>query len=236
MATRKKVSSTAASTRRTKTDTNATVKGVSRSRVRKILDLLGEEYPEVECPLAHSNPLELLIATILSAQCTDARVNQVTPELFKKYRKAQDWANADQETLEQQIKSTGFFRNKAKAIRNCCTELIERFDGEIPDNIEDLSSLPGVGRKTANVVLGYAFGLPAIMVDTHAKRVSGRLGLTEETDPVKIEFDLTAIIPEKERTPFSHRIIQHGRRICRAGKPRCAECRLFKHCSFPSKS
>lgn len=213
----------------------ATDQRALRTRARKIITLLRKEYPTVECPLDHSTPLQLLVATILSAQCTDVRVNQVTPGLFKKYTCVEEWAGADQAELEKEIKSTGFFRNKAKAIRNCCQELIERFDGNIPDSMDELASLPGVGRKTANVILGYAFGRPAIMVDTHMKRVAGRLELTRESDPVKIEFDLMELVPERDRTGFSHGVLQHGRRICRARKPLCSECFLFKYCPFPSK-
>ena len=206
-----------------------------RSRVKKITAVLKKEYPEIVCPLDYSTPLELLVASILSAQCTDVRVNMVTPKIFRKYKTAEDWAKADQSALEEEIRSTGFFRNKAKAIRACCGELVERFAGQVPEEIEDLASLPGVGRKTANVVVGYIFGKPAIVVDTHCRRVTARLGLTTEKAPEKIEQDLMRLVPEPERTGFSHRIIQHGRRVCHARKPRCAACALSSLCPFPPK-
>lgn len=233
MTTRKKAARKASATRKS-VEIGDTADRALKSRVKKVIAVLKKEYPEIKCPLDHSNPLELLIATILSAQCTDVRVNMLTPQLFKKYKTAKDWAAAIQTVLEQEIKSTGFFRNKAKAIRACCGQLVERFKGQIPDSIEDLASLPGVGRKTANVVVGYAYGKPAIMVDTHMRRVSGRLDLTAHKDPDKIELDLIRLVPGKERTGFSHRIIQHGRRICQARKPRCEVCPLFKLCPFPT--
>lgn len=206
-----------------------------KSRAKRIIAALEKEYPGIKCPLDHSNPLQLLIATILAAQCTDARVNMVTPKLFEKYKTAADWANAQQSVLEREIKTTGFFRNKAKAIRACCQALEEQFGGDVPANIEQLASLPGVGRKTANVVVGYAYGKPAIMVDTHMRRVSTRLELTLQADPDKIEQDLLRLIPEKDRTGFSHRLIQHGRRVCVARKPRCESCCISRLCPFPAK-
>ncbi|HOE12775.1 MAG TPA: endonuclease III [bacterium] len=208
---------------------------MKNARAIEICRRLKKEYPDIRCPLNYSTPLELLIASILSAQCTDERVNKVTPAIFKKYRTAKDWANADPAVLEEEIKSTGFYRNKAKAIRNCCAEIAERFGGELPQSMEDLTSLPGVGRKTANLLRGYIFGQPSIVVDTHCIRVSGRLGLTTHKDPEKIEQDLISLIPSKERTGFSHRLIHHGRVVCQARKPRCTGCCLFDLCPFPEK-
>jgi endonuclease-3 len=234
MATRKMAAKQTPATRKS-TETGAAADRALTSRAKKIIALLEKEYPEIQCPLNHSNSLELLIATILSAQCTDARVNMVTPQLFGKYTSAADWAAADQTVLEREIKTTGFFRNKAKAIRACCGELVERFGGRVPESIDELASLPGVGRKTANVVMGYAYGKPAIMVDTHMRRVSGRLELTSHTDPDKIELDLVRLVPANDRTGFSHRLIQHGRRVCVARKPRCEACCLGRLCPFPTK-
>lgn len=174
--------------------------------------------------------LQLLVATILSAQCTDERVNKVTPGLFKKYHSASDFANAKPQVFEQEIKSTGFYKNKTKSIISCCKELVSKYNGKVPDNITELTKLPGVGRKTANVVLGNAFGVPGIVVDTHVKRVSYRLGLTKNTDPEKIEFDLMKIIPKEQWIHFSNALIYHGRRTCVAKKPKCDICILQKYC------
>ena len=202
----------------------------AEERVRKILPILKKTYPDAKTALNFANPLELLIATILLAQCTDVRVNIVTKDLYKKYKFAQDWANADIKQIESDIKSTGFYRNKAKSIKKSCTELINNFGGKVPDTMEELVKLPGVGRKTANVVLGNVFGQPAITCDTHVIRLSRRLGLSENTDPVKLEFDLAEIVPKKEWTLFSHLLISHGRSICIARKPRCENCPVSKHC------
>ena len=200
-------------------------------RVDEILSLLKKEYPNVKIALGYSNPLELLIATILSAQCTDRKVNEVTKTLFEKYRTPQDYIAATQEKLEEEIYSTGFYRNKARNIRNLCKMLIEDFDGKVPDTMEDLVKLSGVARKTANIVLSGAFGkIEGIAVDTHVKRVSARLGLTANTDPDKIEKDLMDIIPKKDWDVFSLLLIQHGRQICTAKKPLCGECILNKLC------
>jgi len=200
-------------------------------RVDEILSLLKKEYLNVKIALGYSNPLELLIATILSAQCTDRKVNEVTKTLFKKYRTPQDYIAATQEKLEEEIYSTGFYRNKARNIRNLCKMLIEDFDGKVPDTMEDLVKLSGVARKTANIVLSGAFGkIEGIAVDTHVKRVSARLGLTANTDPDKIEKDLMDIIPKKDWDVFSLLLIQHGRQICTAKKPLCGECILNKLC------
>jgi endonuclease-3 len=199
-------------------------------RVRKILPTLEKVYPDARTALNFKNPLELLIATILSAQCTDVRVNIVTGEVFKKYKSAVDWAKADIKEIESDIKSTGFYHNKAVSIKGACTEIIERFDGRIPDTMEELVALPGVGRKTANVVLGNAFGVPAIACDTHVIRLCRRLGLSENSNAVKLEFDLAEIVPKKSWTLFSHLLIFHGRNVCRARKPDCENCQISKYC------
>ena len=192
---------------------------------------LRRHYPDATCALDFRNPLELLVATILSAQCTDERVNLVTKDLFRKYRSAADYAHAGQSRLEQEIRSTGFFRNKAKSIRACCQVLLERYDGRLPQQLDALVELPGIGRKTANVVLGTAFGIASgIAVDTHVARVSRRLGLTENKDPNKIEQDLMEQIPRKQWVTFSHQMIHHGRRICSARKPKCDECPMVSFC------
>jgi endonuclease III len=201
-----------------------------RRRANRIRAALTTLYPDVHCALEHQTPLQLLIATILSAQCTDVRVNMVTPALFAKYKTAADFASAKPKELESMIASTGFFRNKAKNIIECCKMLEDKHNGEVPDNLEDLVVLPGVGRKTANVVLGNAFGIPGITVDTHVGRLSRRLGLTDQDDPVKVEQDLMKLIPEADWTMFSHRLIFHGRQVCAARKPNCAACTLSKLC------
>jgi endonuclease-3 len=196
--------------------------------LKKIIAGFQKTYPEAHCELTYMpNPLQLLVATILSAQCTDKRVNIVTPDLFKKYRSAADFADAPRAELEQAIKSTGFFRSKAKNIQNCCRKLVERHGGEVPRTMEELIQLDGVGRKTANVVLGNAFGVVVgVIVDTHAMRLSQRLGLTRETTPEKIERDLMKLLPQKHWLLFSHWLIWHGRRRCYARKPDCANCEV----------
>jgi len=199
-------------------------------RVRRIMPVLRKAYPDARIALEFVNPLELLIATILSAQCTDARVNQVTPGLFKKYPTAQHWAEADLEQIEQDIKSTGFYRNKAANIRGACRQIVEAFGGQVPGNMDDLLTLPGVGRKTANCVLGDAFGVPGITCDTHVIRLSRRLGLSEHSDPVKLESDLQAIVPQEDWTHFSHLVISHGRAVCQAKKPDCPQCPIARYC------
>jgi endonuclease-3 len=201
-----------------------------RARAKKIVRLLAKEYPDAECALHHQNPLQLLIATILSAQCTDARVNLVTPDLFARYPSAKAYASANPAELEKAIQSTGFFRNKARNIIACCKQLVEAHGGEIPRTMEELVGLPGVGRKTANVILGNAFDVPGITVDTHVGRLSRRLGLTRETAAEKVERDLMNLIPAKDWTMFSHHMIFHGRRICHARKPMCSQCVLAKLC------
>jgi endonuclease-3 len=201
-----------------------------RRRAGRIVRSLARLYPDAACGLRHADPLQLLVATILSAQCTDARVNQVTPALFARYPDARAFAAADPPELEKLIQSTGFFRNKARNIIGCCRALVQRHGGSVPATMEELVPLPGVGRKTANVVLGDAFGTPGITVDTHVGRLSRRLGLTAETDPVKVERDLMRLVPRKEWTPFSHRLIFHGRQVCHARRPDCAGCGLADLC------
>jgi endonuclease-3 len=206
-----------------------------RRRVKEIIRILSKAIPDSRIALKFSNPLELLIATILSAQCTDVKVNQVTADLFKKYRSAKHYAEANLAELEEEIRPTGFYRNKAKSIQRCCQELVKRFAGDVPKTLEELVTLPGVGRKTANVILGNAFGMPGIAVDTHVHRVSRRIGLTKNDDPVKIEFDLMKIVPQKEWTHFSNLLIWHGRRTCVARKPLCGICPVRKWCDYGSK-
>jgi endonuclease-3 len=197
----------------------------------KVVKALRREYPDAACSLHFHNPLELLVATILSAQCTDERVNRVTKDLFRKYRSAADYARAPREEFERDIQSTGFFRNKAKSIIATSQAIEERFGGEVPKDLEALVELPGIGRKTANVVLGTAFGIAlGVVVDTHVTRVSRRLGLTVEKDPAKIERDLMDLVPKSEWVAFSHRVIHHGRRLCAARKPKCDECPLRPFC------
>lgn len=201
------------------------------SRTRAIISRLRRAYPDARCALDHQNPLQLLVATILSAQCTDERVNQVTPALFAKYPTAADYANAPAGELEKMIQSTGFYRNKAKAIRACCRAIAERFGGRVPDNMNDLLTLAGIGRKTANVVLGVAYGkAEGIVVDTHVSRLAQRLGLTRHTDPEKIEQDLMNLVPKSDWIDFAHLLIWHGRRRCTARKPDCANCELAQLC------
>jgi endonuclease-3 len=205
-------------------------------RVRAILPILKETYPDAHCSLDHSSPLELLVATILSAQCTDERVNLVTKTLFKKYKTAKAYATAEQEDLEKDIQSTGFYRNKAKSLRAMAASLLEKHNGQVPSTMEELTSLAGVARKTANVVLGNAFGQTVgVVVDTHVARLSERLGLTHETDPVKIEQDLIPLVPQEDWTLWSHLLIHHGRATCQARKPRCPECPLLPHCPTGEK-
>src|SRR5436190_18070935 len=202
-----------------------------KARATEVNKRLEKKYPDAKCSLDFTNAFELLIATILSAQSTDARVNIVTKSLFRKYPNAQAFANADQVEMEKDVRQTGFFRNKAKAVINCSKAIVEKHGGEVPRTMDELTALPGVGRKTANVVLGNAFNTAVgIVVDTHVTRVSGRLGLTANVDAVKIEQDLMKLIPPKEWTVFSHRLIQHGRQICIARKPKCRECRLNELC------
>ena len=204
---------------------------VKSARLKKIVAALARAYPEAHCELDHRSPLELLVATILSAQCTDKRVNLVTQALFKKYRSAADYANTPVAELEQAIRTTGFFRNKAKNIQACCRKLVEQYDGKVPQTMEALTHLDGVGRKTANVVLGIAFGMNlGVVVDTHVARLSHRLGLTTQKTPEKIEQDLMALVPQKQWTLFSHWLIWHGRRRCVARYPDCGHCEIKDLC------
>lgn len=189
-------------------------------------------YPDANCELNYKNPLELLVATILSAQCTDVRVNLVTKDLFNKLKTARDYASIEPAELEEAIRSTGFFRQKAKSIQNAAKVIVDRFNGQVPASLKDLTSLPGVGRKTANVVLGNAFNIPGLPVDTHVTRLTNRLGLTKHKDAVKIEFDIMELLPKSKWTMFSHLLIWHGRRVCKARKPLCNECPLIKECNF----
>ena len=201
------------------------------ARLKKIIAGFQRTYPYAHCELTHADPLQLLVATILSAQCTDKRVNIVTKDLFKKYRSASDFADAPAAELEQAIKSTGFFRSKAKNIQNCCRKLVERHGGKVPRTMEELIQLDGVGRKTANVVLGNAFNVVVgVIVDTHAMRLSRRLGLTREQTPEKIERDLMNLLPRSHWLLFSHWLVWHGRRRCYARKPDCANCEVLKWC------
>ena len=201
-----------------------------KKRVKQIVEILEKEYPDARTALTFRSPLELLVSTVLSAQCTDERVNKVTKDLFKKYRSLKDYAQVDLAELEEDIRPTGFFRNKAKSIKAFSTILAERFNGEVPDNLEDLLSLPGIGRKTANLVLSEAFGVPGIVVDTHVLRLSKLIGLSKNTDPTKVEFDLMEIAPKEKWRLFSNLLMLHGRAICIARKPRHQECKIVGLC------
>ncbi len=208
-----------------------------KARIAAILQTLDEMYPDVTCALHHTNPWELLVATILSAQCTDERVNKVTPGLFAKYPAIEDFAHVSREELAQDIHSTGFFNNKAKSIVGAAQRILNTFNGEIPQNIDDLLTVPGAARKTANVVLGTAFGITSgIVVDTHVSRISQRLDLTKNTDPVKIEKDLMKIVPRERWILFSHQLIHHGRGLCKARNPQCAPCPLYALCYAKDKT
>ena len=209
------------------------VKAEAKKHVTKILPILRKTYPYAKIALDHENPLQLLVATIMSAQCTDVRVNIVTKDLFKKYKTPADYANVDIEELEEDIRSTGFYKNKAKNIKNGCKTIIEKFGGNVPSTMEELLELPGVGRKTANVLLGNLFDTPGITCDTHVIRLSRRLGLSENSDPVKLEYDLMEIVPQHKNggwTMFSHLLIFHGRNICKARKPDCQNCPINNIC------
>jgi endonuclease III len=212
-------------------------RGTDPARVKTILLKLDEAYPAATCALRHDNPFQLLISTILSAQCTDERVNQVTATLFPKYPNPKAFAYANPRELEQEIRPTGFFRNKTKSVIGASKRIVEEFHGEVPRTMEELLRLPGVARKTANVVLGTAFGIASgIVVDTHVIRLSGRLDLTKNTDPKKIELDLMQVIPQEKWILFSHQLIWHGRRVCQARKPRCLECNLEPICYSKDKT
>lgn len=206
-------------------------KSQKKARTEQIIKLLKGAHPDAHCALNHANAFELLIATILSAQCTDERVNIVTADLFRKYRRPEDYLKVRDTELQKDIKTTGFFRNKTKSIQGACKVLIQEFNGEVPRTMEELLTLPGVARKTANVVLGVAYGIAAgIVVDTHVSRLSHRLGLTKQTDAVKIENDLRELVPQRDWIIFSHLLIFHGRRVCKARRPLCEECVVEKLC------
>ncbi len=220
-----------------KSSRRAKARGGHPRRVRAILDKLDQAYPAATCALEHNNPFQLLVATILSAQCTDERVNQVTPTLFQKYPRPEDFAYANPRELEQDIRPTGFFRNKTKSIIGASKRIVEEFRGQVPKTMEELLTLPGVARKTANVVLGTAYGIASgIVVDTHVQRLARRLDLSKNTDPKKIEQDLLKIIPQEKWILFSHQLIWHGRRVCQARKPRCLECNLEPLCYSKDKT
>lgn len=228
MAKKKAVKKTAKKTRKAKKSTLD--KTAAAERVKKIWPVLKKTYPDAKVALNFTNPLELLVATILSAQCTDVRVNIVTADLFKKYKKPSDYAKADPAQLEEDIRTTGFFRNKAQNIRGACEKLITDHNGQVPRTMGELVALPGVGRKTANVLLGNAFGIPGIVCDTHVIRLSRRLALSDNSDPVKLEFDLAEIVPKKNWTLLSHLLVFHGRNVCKARKPNCPECPIAEYC------
>lgn len=201
-----------------------------RNKTARILNQLQQLYPDAHCALNYENPFQLLIATILSAQCTDVRVNMVTADLFAKYPSVQDLAEANLQTLEGEIRSTGFYRNKAKSLRGCARMLLQLHQGQVPQTLQELVRLPGVGRKTANVVLGNAFGIPGMVVDTHVKRLSRRFAWTNQQDPEKIEQDLCALLPAKQWVQAAHLLIHHGRQLCKAPTPLCSRCRLLPDC------
>jgi len=238
----KKVKKTAAKTAGTRSPNTASRgrtagRGTDPARVQAILKGLDEAYPAATCALKHDNPFQLLISTILSAQCTDERVNQVTATLFKNYPNPKAFAYANPSELQQEIRPTGFFRNKTKSIMGASKKIVEEFHGEVPQTMEQLLTLPGVARKTANVVLGTAFGQASgVVVDTHVQRVSRRLDLTKQTEPKKIEQDLMAAIPREKWILFAHQMIWHGRRVCQARKPRCIDCNLGKLCYSKDKT
>jgi endonuclease-3 len=217
----------------TKTNSNAARK---KARIKRIIERLEKAHPDAKLDLDFANPLELLIALVLAAQARDDLVNRVTVDLFKKYRTAEDYARETLPQLENQINKINFYRNKAKSIHNCCSEIVKRFNGKVPARLDDLLSLPGVGRKTANIVLGNSFGQPTIGVDTHVMRLSQRLGFTKNTNPDKIEFDLTPLVPEKQRVRFCHLLQYHGRRVCFAKRPGCPSCTIRSLCPYPNKT
>jgi endonuclease-3 len=216
-----------------KSNSNAAQK---KARLKQIIERLEKVHPDAKLDLDFTNPLELLIALILAAQARDDLVNKITVDLFKKYRTAEAYARETLPKLESQINKINFYRNKTKAIHNCCSEIVKRFNGKVPDRLEDLLSLPGVGRKTANIVLGNAFGQQTIGVDTHVMRLSQRLGMTKNTDPDKIEFDLTPLVPETQRVRFCHLLQYHGRRVCFAKSPQCPSCTIKSLCPYPNKT
>ncbi len=203
-----------------------------KEKAIRIIEIFDQIYPNAQCSLEYSSPLQLLISTQLSAQCTDARVNLVAKSLYAKYKAVEDFANADISELEEAIKSTGFYRNKAKNIIGCCKMLIELYHGIIPDKMEEMLKLPGVGRKTANLVLYEIYGIQGLVIDTHAKRLSNRIGLSKNEDPEKIEYDLQKIIPKNRWADFCHQLVFHGREICKARKPECQSCEIKHFCNY----
>lgn len=205
-----------------------------KEKVIQIIGVFNKLYPSAECSLEYGSPLQLLLSTQLSAQCTDARVNIVAKDLYAKYNSVEDFANADIKELEGVIRSTGFYRNKSKNIIECCKILSQKYNGKIPDNMEELLELPGVGRKTANLFLYEIYGIQGVIVDTHCKRLSNQIGLTKNEDPVKIEYDLQKIVPKSEWANFSHKLVSHGREVCKARKPECEKCEISKFCSYYS--
>lgn len=207
-----------------------------KEKAELVLKELKKLYPDAQCTLDFKTPLELLVATQLAAQCTDARVNIVTKELFKKYRSAEDFAAADLSELEEDIKPTGFFRNKAKNIKECCIKILRDHGGKVPDTMEELLKLPGVGRKTANVILSTVFSKPGVIVDTHCTRLANRIGLTSSKNPDIIERDLMKLLPEREWAEFSHCLVYHGREICHARKPKCEICSILPYCDSGRKN
>lgn len=206
-----------------------------RARLLKIIEILKKEYPDAKCTLNFRTPHELLVAGILAAQCTDERVNQVTPQVFAKYPTVEAFAEADQAELEELIKTTGFFRNKARSIIESARVIVSEYGGKVPDTVEELTKIPGVGRKTANLIAGVAYGRPAVIVDTHVRRIAARLGLTKEKEPEKIEADLWELLPPEEATQFNHLIVAHGRAVCKAPKPLCHICVIAHLCPEGSK-
>jgi len=206
-----------------------------KEKAIQIIDIFDKLYPNAQCSLEYNSPLQILVSTQLSAQCTDARVNIVAKNLYAKYKSAEDFANADIKELEEDIKSTGFYRNKAKNIMACCKILAQKYNGKIPDTMEELLELPGVGRKTANLVLYEIYGVQGIVVDTHAKRLSNRIGFTKNEDPEKIEYDLQKIIPKSRWADFCHLLVFHGREVCKARKPECESCGIRQFCTYYSK-
>jgi len=204
-------------------------------KIIQIISIFDRLYPNAECSLEYHSPLQLLISTQLAAQCTDARVNIVAKNLYNKYKTAEDFANADLEELEADVKSTGFYRNKSKNIIACCKILVEKYNGKIPDNMDQLLELPGVGRKTANLVLYEIYGVQGIVVDTHAKRLSNRIGLSKNDDPEKIEYDLQKIVPKSRWADFCHKLVFHGREVCKARKPECQNCEIRQFCNYYTK-
>jgi len=218
------------------TATKANSSARKRVQVKKVIERLEMVHPDAKLDLDFTNPLELLIALILAAQARDELVNRVTADLFKKYRTAENYGSETLPKLQSQINKINFYRNKAKSIHNCCSEIVKRFNGKVPEKLDELLTLPGVGRKTANILLGNAFGQQTIGVDTHVMRLSQRLGFTKNTNPDKIEFDLTPLVPEKQRVRFCHLLQYHGRRICFAKSPRCPACTIKSLCPYPNKT